>query len=205
MKRSITLAIVLVLAGLGLGVLWLLSGGVAAGSSEPVEIPRETQLASPRTANNPVELLFPSAPAFLEDEPTPPKPEVSSQRRPARPPPPPDYAARYRDWPFLKLSERATTLEASLKSAQSARFDALQARFDQLFEAREYGARITEVGRAFEGVEFKLGRQQAYSARTVELPNGSFVMHVLEFCPAEEPATAHLVEELAWLRCKLKP
>ncbi|MEO6708586.1 MAG: hypothetical protein ABI054_00765 [Planctomycetota bacterium] len=204
MKRSILLALVLVLAGVVLGGFWLLGGGVATGASESVELPFETRPASSPTADNPVELLFPSAPALLQDGPSRPKPEGSSQRRAVRPPPPPDYEAKYCDWPLPLLNERAAVLEASLESAQSARFDALHGRFDQLLETCAYGARITEVGKAFEGVEFKLGRKQACSARTVELPNGSFVMHVLEFSPADEPATAHLVAELEWLRARLK-
>ncbi|HUR28468.1 MAG TPA: hypothetical protein VM509_09800 [Planctomycetota bacterium] len=125
-------------------------------------------------------------------------------RRPVPPPSPPDYEARYAGWAPMALARRVPELQQLIERAKSARFDQLHARFAELRAANLYGARVTELGKAFEGVPLDLDHARDVSARVARQPDGTFVMHVLEFRRAEEPATANLVGELAWIKARLK-
>jgi hypothetical protein len=204
MKRTKSIAAVLALSGSCVGLAWM------ASRADRAELAAELDSAPTRAADaraprdDSVELPIPEADPGLSGNSPALAAEALGRHRTVVPAPKLDFEAVYRDWPSAKLPERIAELEASVELAKAARFDALQAKFDELYAKRQFGARVTELGRAFDGVEWKLGRKQAYSARTVELPNGNFVMHVLEFCPAEDPATAPLVAELDWVRARLQ-
>ena len=202
MNRSPLIVVLLVLAGFAAGIAWISNPTVGVPPAEEVLGPIAAQAAEIPAAERAVELPIPGA---RPGESGPNSQELSDAVGPRRQvmPQRQDYAVVYAQWPLGKLYERSTELTAIVERVKSARFEQLQEHFDQLVATRKYGARVTELGKAFDDVPAEIGRKQAYSARTVELPNGEFVMHVLEFCPAQEPATADLVAELDWLRAKL--
>ena len=203
MKRSILIAVVLVLTALGVGLAWQLSRQEAVAITAELVLPLAGNGPELEAAADTTVIPMPEAGPAVAEHDADQSALAVDQRRPVSRPPPPDYAAIYEGWPSVRLYERSAELKESVKSAISARFDELHARFDQYYANHQYGARVTEVGKAFENVEVEIGPGHHYSARTVEGPDGSFAMNVLDFFASEVPATAQLVAELEWVRAKL--
>ncbi len=203
MNRSTPVAAALTLAALSIAAIWVLSRQQTDDLVTQGELPLAGSGQELLVAKDSVDLPIPEAGFAPAQANATARLEALNRRTPVKLPPP-DYAAIYAQWPREKLYERSSQLEEVVNGAVSARFDHLQAHFEQIYANHQYGARVRELGKAFEDVEVEIGRKRDYSARTVELPDGSCVMHVLEFSRAEEPATAQLVAELEWLRAKLR-
>jgi hypothetical protein len=199
MNRSASIAGLLAVLALGVAAMAWRSAGHDT-RERPVELDlvlADTRRAAP-VADDALELPLPESPRAegAADEP-------ADQRRAVERPRPPDFEAKYASWPRATLVHRAPELEKLIERAKSARFEQLHAHFDELLASNRYGARVTGLDQAFVGVPVDLECPRDVSARTVELSDGTYAMHVLEFSRAEEPATAGLVAELAFVKSRL--